>query len=80
MRKQAHITIAGEPFCGWLGCMAGQDKAQTAAKALDVHPAEITCGHRTTTHATAVARALRPLFRRGVVAVVAGACPAEIAR
>lgn len=75
MRKTAHITIAGEPFCGWLGCQAGQDKATTAAKALDVHPAEVTCGHRSLSHARKIASALRPLFKRGAVAVVVGACP-----
>lgn len=76
MRKVAHITIAGEPFCGWLNCQAGQDKAATAAKALDVDPSDVTCGHRTLTHARTVAAALRPLFRRGAVAVVPGDCPA----
>lgn len=75
MRKAAHITVGGEPFCGWLGCAAGQDKARTAAQALDVHPAAVTCGHRTLKSARAVAQALAPLFRPGAVAVVTGECP-----
>jgi hypothetical protein len=75
MKIPAHITVGGEPFCGWLGCAAGQDKAEVAARTLGVHPVAISCGHETTGGARKVAKALAPLFRKGAVAVVAGPCP-----
>lgn len=75
MPKQAHITINGRPFCDWTGCQAGRDKQVAAAKALDVSPVEVSCGHRSMNHARKIAAALRPLFRRGAVAVIAGECP-----
>lgn len=71
--QPAHITVGGQPFCGWLGTKAGADKVR-AAQPRDPKAA-CTCGHRTTAAAQRSAAALRPDFKRGSVKVVPGFCP-----
>ncbi|USN14391.1 hypothetical protein KABACHOK_05780 [Brevundimonas phage vB_BpoS-Kabachok] len=73
--QPAHITVGGEPFCGWLGTQAGADKVREA-KARDPG-ASCACGHMKTADAERSARALRPGFKRGRVKVVSGFCPAH---
>jgi len=73
MKRKAHITIGGQPFCEWTGCQAGRD-AQLAAATRD--PGAVTvCGHASHASANRLARALRPQFKTGSVKVVSGVCP-----
>lgn len=70
---RAHITIGGDPFCGWLGTQAGTDKVREA-QARDP-AATCNCGHLTLASARRSAKALRPAFKRGAVKVAYGDCP-----
>lgn len=69
----AHITIAGRPWCGWTGCQAGQSIVAKVRK--EGFSDAMTCGHRSLRSAKAAAKALRPHFTIGSVAVASGPCP-----
>lgn len=75
MKKTAHITVGGEPFCNWTGTQAGLAIQNKVAAANAMEPAAVCCGHTTVRGARRIAQALRPHFRPGAVAVTVGACP-----
>lgn len=64
-----HITIAGEPWCTWLACMAGQD--------IDARAGRCHCGHPDPSMAEAAAARLRPFFVEGAVKIEPGPCPLQ---
>lgn len=63
-----HITIGGQPWCGWTGTQAGLDIQRAVGSA-------VTCGHKSGAAAHRGAKLLRPKFKHGRVKVVTGACP-----
>lgn len=63
---RAHLTIAGQPYCTWLGCRAGVD--------IDAKAGGFLCNQDSLNAAERAAKALRPFFRRGAVRVVRGYC------
>ncbi len=67
MKTPHHLTINGDPWCGWTGCEAGQD--------INAKAGDVTCGHASGASARRGAQALRPHFKRGAVRVVPGECP-----
>lgn len=62
-----HITIAGQPFCEWTGCVAHQQAADLAAVRY--------CTHRAKSSAEAAASRLRIHRRVDDVEVHEGDCP-----
>jgi hypothetical protein len=62
-----HITIAGQPFCEWTGCVAHQETADKAAVRY--------CTHRSRSSAEAAATRLRPFRASDDVEVHDGDCP-----
>lgn len=65
--KLFYLQVGDTPYCEWLGCIAGQDKATQSG----VH----SCSHMGTRQAREAAKALQPFFSVPVRAVV-GNCPA----
>jgi hypothetical protein len=70
MTRPHHITVSGSPLCDYLGCQAGREL---------VEGLHVRCGHLTKASALLHAALIRPRFREGAVAVVAGVCPAMVA-
>ena len=66
-RQPHHLTVNGQPYCGWTGCQAGRD---IAVKSGVDH-----CSHTTKASAERAAFRLRPHFRRGAVKIAPGTCP-----
>lgn len=62
-----HLTVAGQPYCGWLGCQAGRDIAAKSGVS--------GCTTASKAAAERAKKALAPHFRKGAVQIVPGDCP-----